>query len=114
MFSPIYGESLFTVKTAGYSFVGVADSLRIVCSVSVRKSLNSTGLERDFFRQKRAFQKTTRNEVESKMITGIRKKNKLTEIWFDEIGSAVTVHTYNTDLKNAWRRMRRNTLSSAS
>lgn len=48
------------------------------------------------------------------MITGIRKKNKLTEIWFDEIGSAVTVHTYNTDLKNAWRRMRRNTLSSAA
>ena len=33
------------------------------------------------------------------MITGIRKKNKLTEIWFDEIGSAVTVRTYSTDLK---------------
>lgn len=117
MFSPIYGESHFTVKTAGFCgfpFAGVADSLRIICGVSVRKSLNSAGLERDFFRQKRAFQKTTRNEVESKMITGIRKKNKLTEIWFDEIGSAVTVRTYSTDLKNAWRRMRRNTLSSAA
>ena len=34
------------------------------------------------------------------MITGIKKKNKLTEIWFDEIGSAVTIRTYNTDLKN--------------
>lgn len=34
------------------------------------------------------------------MITGIKKKNKLTEIWFDETGSAVTVRTYNTDLKN--------------
>ena len=34
------------------------------------------------------------------MITGIKKKNKLTEIWFDEAGSAVTVRTYNTDLKN--------------
>ena len=34
------------------------------------------------------------------MITGIKKKNKLTEIWFDETGSAVNIHTYNTDLKN--------------
>ena len=34
------------------------------------------------------------------MITGIKKKNKLTEIWFDETGSDVTVRTYNTDLKN--------------
>lgn len=34
------------------------------------------------------------------MITGVKKKNKLTEIWFDETGSAVTVRTYNTDLKN--------------
>ena len=34
------------------------------------------------------------------MITGIKKKNKLTEIWFDETGSAVTIRTYNTDLKN--------------
>ena len=34
------------------------------------------------------------------MITGIKKKNKLTEIWFDETGSAVNIRTYNTDLKN--------------
>ena len=34
------------------------------------------------------------------MITGIKKKNKLTEIWFNETGSAVTIRTYNTDLKN--------------
>ena len=34
------------------------------------------------------------------MITGIKKKDKLTEIWFDETGSDVTVRTYNTDLKN--------------
>ena len=34
------------------------------------------------------------------MITGIKKKNKLTELWFDETGSAVTIRTYNTDLKN--------------
>lgn len=33
------------------------------------------------------------------MITGIKKKNKLTEIWFDETGSAVNIRTYNTDLK---------------
>ena len=32
------------------------------------------------------------------MITGIKKKNKLTEIWFDEIGSAVNIRTYNTCL----------------
>ena len=41
-----------------------------------------------------------RNEVKYKMITGIKKKDKLTEIWFDETGSDVTVRTYNTDLKN--------------
>ena len=34
------------------------------------------------------------------MITGIQKKDKLTEIWFDETGNAVTVRTFNTDLKN--------------
>ena len=34
------------------------------------------------------------------MITEIKKKNKLTEIWFNETGSAVTIRTYNTDLKN--------------
>lgn len=33
------------------------------------------------------------------MITGIKKKNKLTEIWFDETGNAVNIRTYNTDLK---------------
>ena len=31
------------------------------------------------------------------MITGIKKKNKLTEIWFDETGSAVNIRTYNTE-----------------
>ena len=35
-----------------------------------------------------------------KIITGIKKKNKLTEIWFNETGSAVTIRTYNTGLKN--------------
>lgn len=34
------------------------------------------------------------------MITSVKKKDKLTEIWFDETGSAVTVRTYNTNLKN--------------
>ena len=34
------------------------------------------------------------------MITGIKKKNKLTEIWFDETGSVVTIRTYDIDLKN--------------
>ena len=34
------------------------------------------------------------------MITEIKKKDKLTEIWFDETGSAVNIRTYNTDLKN--------------
>ena len=42
-----------------------------------------------------------RNEVKYKMITGIKKKDKLTEIWFDETGSDVTVRAYNTDLKNS-------------
>lgn len=35
------------------------------------------------------------------MITKIKKKNKLTEIWFDETGSAVNIRTYNTDLKKS-------------
>lgn len=34
------------------------------------------------------------------MITGIKKKDKLTEIWFDETGSNITIRTYNTSLKN--------------
>ncbi len=28
------------------------------------------------------------------MITGIKKKNKLTEIWFDKTGNAVNIRTY--------------------
>jgi hypothetical protein len=39
------------------SFCGSAKRLRIVCGVSIRKSVNSVGLERDFFRQKQAFYK---------------------------------------------------------
>ena len=101
--SPICGESYFTVKTADFRsapFTETLDGLRIVCGVSIRKSVNSAGLERDFFRKNRPFTNAIRNEVKFKMITGIKKKNKLTEIWFDEIGSAVTIRTYNTDLKN--------------
>lgn len=48
----------------------------------------------------RPFTNAIRNEVKFKMITGIKKKNKLTEIWFDETGSAVNIRTYNTELKN--------------
>ena len=53
-----------------------------------------------FSGKNRPFTNAIRNEVKFKMITGIKKKNKLTEIWFDEIGSAVNIRTYNTDLKN--------------
>lgn len=58
--SPICGESYFTVKTADFRsapFTETLDGLRIVCGVSIRKSVNSAGLERDFFRQKQAFYK---------------------------------------------------------
>ena len=92
-----------TVKTVifrRFLFVGAPNGLRIVCGISIRKSVNSAGLERDFFRKNRPFTNAIRNEVKFKMITGIKKKNKLTEIWFDEIGSAVNIRTYNTDLKN--------------
>ena len=92
-----------TVKTVifrRFLFVGAPNGLRIVYGVSVRKSVNSAGLERDFFRKNRPFTNAIRNEVKFKMITGIKKKNKLTEIWFDETGSAVNIRTYNTDLKN--------------
>lgn len=34
------------------------------------------------------------------MITGIKKKDKLTEIWFDEASDIVCIRTYNTNLKN--------------
>ena len=101
--SPICGESYFTVKTADFRsapFTETLDGLRIVCGGSIRKSVNSAGLERDFFRKNRPFTNAIRNEVKFKMITGIKKKNKLTEIWFDETGSAVNIRTYNTDLKN--------------
>ena len=101
--SPICGESCFTVKTADFCrfpFVEMWDDLCNACIVSVEKFLNSAGLERDFSGKNEPFRKTTRNEVKSKMITSIKKKNKLTEIWFDETGSAVTIRTYNTDLKN--------------
>ena len=56
--SPICGESYFTVKTADFRrvpFAETLDGLRIVCGVSVKKSVNSAGLERDFFRKKQAF-----------------------------------------------------------
>ena len=101
--SPICGESYFTVKTADFRsapFTETLDGLRIDCGVSIRKSVNSAGLERDFFRKNRPFTNAIRNEVKFKMITGIKKKSKLTEIWFDETGSAVNIRTYNTDLKN--------------
>lgn len=101
--SPICGESYFTVKTADFRsapFTETLDGFRIVCGVSIRKSVNSAGLERDFFRKNRPFTNAIRNEVKFKMITGIKKKSKLTEIWFDETGSAVNIRTYNTDLKN--------------
>ena len=56
--SPICGESYFTVKTADFRrvpFAETLDGLRIVCGVSIRKSVNSAGLEQDFFQQKQAF-----------------------------------------------------------
>ena len=59
-FSPICEESSFTVKTADFRrvpFAETLDGLRIVCGVSIRKSVNSAGLERGFFRQKQAFYK---------------------------------------------------------
>lgn len=34
------------------------------------------------------------------MITGIKKSNKTTEIYFDEASDVTTVITYNTSLKN--------------
>ena len=60
VFSPICGESCFTVKTADFRrvpFEEMRDGFLIVCGVSVKKSVNSAGLERGFFRQKQAFYK---------------------------------------------------------
>ena len=34
------------------------------------------------------------------MITGLTKREKTTEIYFDEAGTFITVRTHNTDLKN--------------
>jgi len=56
-FSYLWGSRL-TVKTVifrRFLFVGAPNGLRIVCGISIRKSVNSAGLEQDFFRQKQAF-----------------------------------------------------------
>ena len=34
------------------------------------------------------------------MITGMKKKDKITEIFFDEDNPIINIRTYNTDLKN--------------
>lgn len=34
------------------------------------------------------------------MKTGLKKHQKITEIWFDEGEPVIHVHTYNTDLRN--------------
>ena len=34
------------------------------------------------------------------MITGMKKKDKITEIFFDEDNPVINIRTYNTDLKN--------------
>ena len=43
---------------------------------------------------------TEKQEVLKKMITGIKKTHKTTEIYFDEADEWTTVRTYNTSLKN--------------
>ena len=56
-FSYLWGSRL-TVKTVifrRFLFVGAPNGLRIVCGISIRKSVNSAGLEQDFSRQKQAF-----------------------------------------------------------
>ena len=34
------------------------------------------------------------------MVTGKKKKDKITEIFFDEVSPVINIRTYNTDLKN--------------
>ena len=34
------------------------------------------------------------------IVTGMKKKNKITEIFFDEQSPVINIRTYNTDLKN--------------
>lgn len=34
------------------------------------------------------------------MVTGMKKKDKITEIFFDEQSPVINIRTYNTDLKN--------------
>ena len=34
------------------------------------------------------------------MVTGKKKKEKITEIFFDEANQKISIRTYNTDLKN--------------
>ena len=38
------------------------------------------------------------------MVTGLTKREKTTEIFFDEAGAFINVRTHNTDLKNRLRR----------
>ena len=62
-----------TVKTVifrRFLFVGAPNGLRIVCGVSIRKSVNSAGLEQDFFQQNRPFTYA--------VITGTMTQNAIT------------------------------------
>ena len=81
-------------------FLIVKGGLPLKIAIAVLSFIGQHEFYRAFSGKNRPFTNAIRNEVKFKMITGIKKKNKLTEIWFDETGSAVNIRTYNTDLKN--------------
>ena len=62
---------------------------------SFEKNANFHALDLGFFAQKRpSYQERTI------MITGLKKKQKTTEIYFNEADDITTISTYNTKLKN--------------
>ena len=62
---------------------------------SFEKNANFHALNLGFFAQKRpSYQERTI------MITGLKKKQKTTEIYFNEADDITTISTYNTKLRN--------------
>lgn len=48
------------------------------------------------------------------MKTGLTKKQKVTEVYFDERDEIAEIHTHNTELKNGSPPMPRSTLNEAA
>ena len=81
-----------TVKTVifrRFLFVGAPNGLRIVCGISIRKSVNSAGLEQDFSGKNRPFTHV--------VITGTMTQNAITIK--EDGGKTELVTLFNVDIQ---------------